>query len=196
MGRWAPVPGYEGYYEVSDDGRVRSVDRVLTDGRRRKGRPMRARPVNQWGHRTVGLSRGNKVTRVLVHHLVLSAFDQPRPEGSVARHLNGNPADNRIENLRWGTHAENMQDMVAHGTNWQTRKTHCPRGHPLERWNLDNSQFRKGYRSCASCMYAHNVTHLHPDRVSRFQEIGDAKLEKLRAVFYIEREIEKRKEAL
>ena len=51
-----------------------------------------------------------------VHTLVLLAFEGPRPKGQVCRHLNGNPLDNRPSNLRWGTHKENMQDQLRHGT--------------------------------------------------------------------------------
>lgn len=52
-----------------------------------------------------------------LHMLILAAFDQPRPSADVeCRHLDGNPANNRIENLRWGTKAENYDDRRGHGT--------------------------------------------------------------------------------
>lgn len=47
--------------------------------------------------------------------MVLEAFTGPAPEGSLCRHLNGDPSDNRPSNLAWGTPAENNADMVAHG---------------------------------------------------------------------------------
>jgi hypothetical protein len=56
-----------------------------------------------------------------VHHLVLKAFVGPPAEGQVCRHLNGQPADNRLENLRWGTPKENSQDMVRHGNARKSR---------------------------------------------------------------------------
>ncbi len=59
----------------------------------------------------------------LVHRLLLLAFRGDRP-GMVARHLDGNPANNRIDNLSWGTHEENMQDMVMHGTSTRGEKNH------------------------------------------------------------------------
>ena len=52
----------------------------------------------------------------MVHKLVLNAFVGERPEGFVCRHLNGNPKDNRLENLCWGTPSENVQDSMRHGT--------------------------------------------------------------------------------
>lgn len=55
--------------------------------------------------------------RVAVHRMVLSAFVGPPPTpGHCCRHLNGVPSDNRVENLAWGTHAENAADKIAHGT--------------------------------------------------------------------------------
>jgi hypothetical protein len=51
-----------------------------------------------------------------VHHLVLEAFIGPRPDGFEACHGNGDPTDNRVENLRWGTHEENHDDRAMHGT--------------------------------------------------------------------------------
>ncbi len=50
-----------------------------------------------------------------VHRLVLLVFVGPCPPGMGCRHLNGNPADNRLENLAWGTHTENMADRNRHG---------------------------------------------------------------------------------
>lgn len=53
--------------------------------------------------------------RVYVHRAVLEAFVGPRPDGMISRQLNGNPQDNRVENLARGTHAENTADAHAHG---------------------------------------------------------------------------------
>ena len=56
------------------------------------------------------------VHKVPVHRLIISTFDGERPEGMECRHLNGNALDNRLCNLKWGTHSENMQDEIRHGT--------------------------------------------------------------------------------
>jgi hypothetical protein len=58
-----------------------------------------------------------------IHRLMLETYVCPRPEGCVCRHLNGNPSDNRIENLSWGTPRENYDDMKRHGSN-QGSKNH------------------------------------------------------------------------
>jgi hypothetical protein len=64
-----------------------------------------------------------------VHRLVLEAFVGPCPEGLETRHLDGNPSNNRLENLVWDTHANNMADGIRHGTrprgesHWQSKLT-------------------------------------------------------------------------
>lgn len=120
---WAAIPGWEGRYEVSTEGRVRSVDRVAMVRRHDKivqqryvGRMRRATP-NRDGYPRLELSNGDGTkTTVSVHTLVLLAFVGPRPVGMEALHRDGNPANNRPGNLRWGTHSQNVQDAIAHGT--------------------------------------------------------------------------------
>lgn len=68
------------------------------------------------GHVKVGLSKGNKKYFRKVHRLVLEAFVGPRPEGMECCHYNGDPADNRLENLRWDTSKGNTSDSIRHGT--------------------------------------------------------------------------------
>jgi hypothetical protein len=67
------------------------------------------------GHRLVGLRRGGIYKSKSVHRLVLEAFVGPCPPGFVCRHINGDPDDNRLENLSWGTISENAIDRSAHG---------------------------------------------------------------------------------
>jgi hypothetical protein len=116
---WTPVPGFEGRYEVSDQGRVRSLNRlvlVLGGGKKpysslRQGRMLRPGASN-YGHLSVVL--GRRKTR-MVHDLVLRAFVGPPPPNHECCHNNGDPTDNRLSNLRWGTRSENNVDAVKHG---------------------------------------------------------------------------------
>lgn len=116
---WKAVVGYEGIYEVSDVGDVRSLPRTGTrsDGRRYvvSGRVLRC-GTHPAGHKHVMLCvDGHYVTRK-VHHLVAEAFLGPWPEGAtVVRHLNDDPADNRSENLAYGTQADNIRDCMRNG---------------------------------------------------------------------------------
>jgi hypothetical protein len=86
---------------------------------------LRPGPSN-YGHLSVVLGRRN--TR-MVHTLVLEAFVGPRPPGKEACHGNGQPGDNRLSNLRWGTRSENIADAVRHGT-WHSEKRKAGRRSP------------------------------------------------------------------
>lgn len=135
--RWLPVVGYEGRYEVSDQGRVRSL---LRGGRYLK--PL----YDRKGYLYVCLTGARSVQkRYPVHGLVLGAFTGPRPPGMVCRHGTGGKEDNRLSNIRWGTPSENNYDLVRDGTHVQARKTHCPKGHPYV------LRDRGGGRRCIQC---------------------------------------------
>ena len=116
---WKPVVGWEGFFEVSNCGRVRSLSRRVRDGsgvRTVLGHLM-ACTINRNGYVVTQLSDGKRKHKVRVNVLVLEAFAGLRPTGKVCRHFpNRNPADNRLENLSWGTHKENAADRAVHGT--------------------------------------------------------------------------------
>lgn len=121
---WAAVVGYEGYYEVSSLGRVRSISRTVTF-------------VGRWGTHTERHLVGTELAAVLsgpcrsykyvplnkdgirrsrpVHQLVCEAFHGPRPEGFQAAHINGVSTDCRAENLRWASRAVNYAERTKHG---------------------------------------------------------------------------------
>lgn len=103
---WKPIAGYEGRYEVSNLGRVRSFHRR---GCRILRLSDRGAPDN---YLIVSLALNGRTRTRLVHHLVLLTFVGPRPEGMVACHTNDVPHDNRLENLRWDTQEENMADRL------------------------------------------------------------------------------------
>jgi NUMOD4 motif-containing protein/HNH endonuclease len=160
--RWLPVVGWIGHYEVSDLGRVRSLDRVLIDrlGRVRKysGRVLR-QTANRSDYRRVSLKAHGVRRESLVHHLVLNAFVGPMPPGQMGCHGNGTPSDNRLSNLRWGTNSDNLRDAVRHGTHGMTKRTHCPRGHALTQPNLTQKRAAVGHRHCLACARARSDEH-------------------------------------
>lgn len=111
---WRPVVGYEGRYEVSNLGRVRSVERIIeavgTYGGKRIVRSCILKP--QYGKEPYGrvaLGSGNEKRRI--HRLVAQAFI-PNPENKrCVDHINGDKHDNRASNLRWCTHYENNNNV-------------------------------------------------------------------------------------
>ena len=112
---WQPIDGYEGLYEVSDQGQVRSLDRLKTfqgrwgtETKRIKGRVLRpGRQIN--GRLYVNLSKDNQPWVVTIHKLVALTFLGPRPEGMDIDHVNGDFLDNRACNLEYVTHQENQK---------------------------------------------------------------------------------------
>lgn len=149
---WAAVPGYEGYYEVSDQGRVRGLRRVDSLGRPRRAlifSPVR-HPVG--GHMRVTLRRDGARRTFSVHRLVMAAFVGPAPEGREVCHNDGDPGHNALDNLRYDTRSENQLDRVRHGTHNHSTKTECISGHPFDAGNTYVT--KDGRRQCKTCRRA------------------------------------------
>ena len=160
--KWLPVVGHEGIYEVSDLGRVRSLDRVSARGHRVSGRMLKLVSQAKDGpdaRQTVSLHKGGKQRTRLVHHIVLEAFVGPRPEGMEACHWDGDASNNRLANLRWDTHRSNEADKLRHGTWVNADKVECPRGHPLVMPNLATAEHARGHRKCRACANAYSHAH-------------------------------------
>lgn len=113
--RWVAVPSFEDCYEVSDLGRVRSVLRTDPRGRHVLGRVLKAAPGHH-GYSVIVLWANGKPRYSRVHWAVLTAFVGPCPPGLQCRHLDGDPSNNRIDNLEWGTPQQNQLDRADHGT--------------------------------------------------------------------------------
>ena len=114
---WKDIPGYEGKYQASSLGRIRSLDRIIerSDGKPlpHRGRVLHSYRKNSTGHRALLL--GSSRIPCSVHRLVALAFLGPCPEGCEILHTNGDAADNRIENLRYDSHRENFKDIYRQG---------------------------------------------------------------------------------
>ena len=114
---WKPVTGYEKFYEVSNQGRVRSLTRTVTRRNRwnpdkplihiREGRLLRL--IDADGYKYLPLTKNDKQSNYRVHRLVAIAFI-PNPENKPEiNHIDKVRDNNRVENLEWCTHSENMQ---------------------------------------------------------------------------------------
>jgi hypothetical protein len=139
--QWKPIPGYEGLYEVSDQGRVKSTFRY---------RKILKSTVNRYGYQYVSL-KGKKYT---VHTLVLLAFvGQKVSETCVCLHGDDNRANNSLTNLRWGTVKQNSEDMVLKGRSLTGDRNHQAKLTEADVWGAHVSRlFGASYSTIAKML--------------------------------------------
>lgn len=120
MEHWKPIIGYEGLYDISDHGRVRTW--MLRTGSRvtKRSEPMimktqPADPKNK-DYRNILLRKDRKSRAFLIHRLVLTHFVGPCPPGHQGAHDDGIPSHNWLSNLAWKTPKSNHADKKRHGT--------------------------------------------------------------------------------
>lgn len=111
---WKPIVGYEGAYEISSLGRVKSLSRILPLNRfGGTCRHIKERIIKQiadkFGYCRVGLFKDKKAKILPVHRLVAFAFLENPDNKETVNHKNGNPSDNSLMNLEWSTYKENIQ---------------------------------------------------------------------------------------
>jgi len=138
--RW--VPDTHERYAVTDDGRVFSYTKNWSTPSGAKELSPKVQ-TSRSGHLQIILTVDGDCKHKGVHQLVLRAFVGPRPTPKhETRHLNGEPTDNRPENLKWGTSKENKADMRKHGT-----QAYGESSHSAKLTTLQVKQIRKLYAS-------------------------------------------------
>ena len=153
---WCWVVGYEGLYEVSQHGEIRSNARPTTPGGLLKP------SVSAKGYLHVTLSKSGREVRKPIHALVAAAFLGPCPEGLQIRHLDGVKTNNTPANLAYGTSSQNRLDSVAHGTHNNARKERCPQGHEYTEENTYVGS--NGGRNCRTCHRAASLRYVERKR--------------------------------
>jgi hypothetical protein len=121
---WKPIPGFEGSYEASTHGRIRSLDRIVNFAasasqpeheKRLRGKILRRSFTK--GYPCVSLYRGSVRTQKMVHAVIAETFLGPRPPGTLACHGNGVRTECDVDNIYWGTPQDNADDRIRHGNN-------------------------------------------------------------------------------
>lgn len=180
MEEFKSIPGYEGLYEVSNLGNVKSLERYDLRGHKRREKILK--PAKAQGYEFVTLSANGEKKAKKVHQLVMLAFVGPVPDGMMVLHGPNGKTDNSLSNLRYGTSSENSLDQTRDGTNVNRNKTKCPRGHELDGLNLNPRQIDQGKRSCYSCFLS--MCFMNNRRIKRNQEFTDQEKDVIYADYY------------
>lgn len=150
--RWLPIVDWEGLYEASDLGRIRRLRGRNGWGYYNKVTVLKP-SVSKQGYYMVRLWRDQVPKGYMVHRLIARTFLGPRPDGLEIRHLNDDKLDNRVVNLTYGTHRENMLDIVRNGNHDRASLTHCAIcGKPYDEANTYIPPDRPNIRLCRNCM--------------------------------------------
>ena len=107
---WKNIEGYEGYYQISNLGQIRSLDRKLWNGQAfhlRKGKILKSF-IRKNGYKNVVLSKNSQLKNFMIHRLVAEIFISNPKNKKDVNHLNGIKIDNRVDNLEWCTRSENQ----------------------------------------------------------------------------------------
>ncbi len=117
--KWEDLPNFEGIYQVSDFGRIKSLPKMWITGNkgtlRVKGETIMKLSIDSGGYCQVELSKYKQKNKFLVHRIVAQVFiDNPEGKGCV-NHKNSIRNDNRVENLEWCTHSENTNHAISNG---------------------------------------------------------------------------------
>lgn len=115
---WRDVAGYGGRYQVSNLGRVRSLNRTIVQSngktQARRGRLLKPRPTKA-GYRQVHLYEEGAGANQYIHRLVLDAFVGSAPDGTECNHKDGDKTNNHVDNLEWVSHTENIRHAYDNG---------------------------------------------------------------------------------
>ena len=147
MEKWRQIAHADEGYEVSTYGRVRR------DGNLRSVTP------NSKGYMRATIKVGGKFKTRQVHVMVLETFVGDRPPGHETRHIDNDKSNNKVTNLCWGTHSENMRDKLRAGHNTNANKTRCPQDHSYDdayTYIDKNGHVRRICRTCQRARTAAN----------------------------------------
>lgn len=111
---WKDICGYEGMYQVSDTGVVKSTSRIGFDGRNVNERILKPYKMPN-GYMTVCLRKDGVTSRMYVHRIVCEAFIDNPDNLPVVNHKDGNKANNTAQNLEWSTYSHNNQHAIDTG---------------------------------------------------------------------------------
>lgn len=150
---WKDIKGYEGYYQISNLGRVKSLERVDCIGRKVKERILKYK-VNKYGYYGVGLNINGHEKHIKVHRLVANAFIKNEIKKKEVNHIDGVKSNNNVSNLEWCNRSENIKHSYLKGLRFSKKKGN----HSLARVVL-NTQTGIYYECVKDAAVAANVEY-------------------------------------
>jgi len=173
---WKDVPGYEGAYQVSDEGRARSLSRILPDGRRWPGKVLRSAP-RAGGAIFVdfGSWNGENAKRIGMSRVVLSAFIGPQPKGMEAIHIDGRVTNNRPENLKWGTRSAQVSGRLNYGRDGRGEKNGRAKLSDKEVFAIRCGRANGAKIKCLAAEFGVSVEYISGIVNNRFRAIEEVK---------------------
>lgn len=136
---WKDIAGYEGMYQVSNLGRVKSLERWVQNHGKLQHHPEKIRTPSkrETGYLALQLYKDNKPQNCYIHRLVAEAF-LPNPDNkSTVNHINGDKKDNRADNLEWSTYTENNKHAYDTGLNDETHRRNRKGSFTVEQYDKD-----------------------------------------------------------
>lgn len=172
MENWVPVYGYEGRYEVSDVGNIRSL---IDNKHRERITPLILKQKRtRGGYKSVGLRNEKGQKFVLIHRIELMSFKGlPESDDYETMHLNDIRDDNRLVNLKWGTHQDNVDDKVMKGRSARNKAMLGRRG-SMNGVSKPVGLFRNGIceKTFESILIAANETKINAQLLYRYVQNG------------------------
>lgn len=168
---WKPIECYGGrykdYYEVSNYGRVKSLERYVRQGNvyRRVKEKIKTEVLNTAGYPSVSLCKDRKARLIPIHILVANAFIPNPDDKSEIDHINTDIKDYRIENLRWVSHKENMNNPT-------TKRRVYINSHSKESLRKSiKTKIRNGGQTSPKTVYQFDINGTY---ITKFESASDA----------------------
>ena len=138
---WKDIEGYEGLYQVSNMGRVKSLGRDVWKWNHYTHQPEKILKMGQdrYGYLVVGLYKDKKLKTFKVHRLVAQAFVTNHENKETVNHINGNKQDNKANNLEWHSNEENIKPAFSMGLTGGIHFQNNKKSAPVEQYDKNNN---------------------------------------------------------